>query len=95
MNTAESASRSAAPDLLTVRDLRARTQLGRDAVYELIASGELPHIKVGRSIRVDEADYQRWKASAKRGGSEPLPNIPITLSGLPTGRGRRLAKRQR
>jgi excisionase family DNA binding protein len=42
-----------APRLLTTHQLEALLQLGRSKVYALIASGEIPSIKVGtRAVRV-------------------------------------------
>lgn len=41
--------------LLKVSDVVERTQLSRTTVYELIASGELASITIGRTRRVPEA----------------------------------------
>jgi excisionase family DNA binding protein len=38
--------------LLTVRDVEEELQLGRTRTYELLRSGELPVIRVGRLLRV-------------------------------------------
>lgn len=40
------------PQLLTVEKVADRLRLGRTKVYELINSGELPHIKFGRACRI-------------------------------------------
>ena len=34
--------------------------IGRTKAYDLVASGELPAIRVGRAIRVRRADLSRW-----------------------------------
>lgn len=34
--------------------------LGRTRVYEMLATGELPSIRIGRSIRLPVAALQRW-----------------------------------
>jgi excisionase family DNA binding protein len=35
---------------------------GRSRLYELLASGQLPSIKVGKSIRVPTAALEKWVA---------------------------------
>lgn len=34
--------------------------IGRTRVYEMLGSGELPSIRIGRSIRVPVAALERW-----------------------------------
>jgi excisionase family DNA binding protein len=36
------------------------TGLGRTKCYELVASGELEAIKVGRAVRVSRVSYLEW-----------------------------------
>lgn len=48
------------PLLLTVRDVEAELQLGRTRTYELVRSGALPVLRVGRSIRVPREALLRW-----------------------------------
>jgi excisionase family DNA binding protein len=52
--------------LLKVADVTERTRLSRSLVYELIASGDLPSIAIGRTRRVREADLDAW-VQAKAG----------------------------
>ena len=42
----------ALPLLLRVPDFMALTGCGRTATYELIRSGTIPHIRLGRAIRI-------------------------------------------
>ena len=49
-----------APMLLTVRDVEAELQLGRTRTYELLRSGEVPVIRVGRVLRVPRDALRRW-----------------------------------
>jgi len=49
-----------APMLLTVRDLEAELQLGRTRTYELLRSGTIPVIRVGRALRVPRDALRRW-----------------------------------
>ena len=48
------------PMLLTVRDVEAELQLGRTRTYELVRSGSLPVIRVGRAVRVPRDALRRW-----------------------------------
>jgi excisionase family DNA binding protein len=48
------------PMLLTVRDVEAELQLGRTRTYELLRSGSLPVIRVGRAVRVPRDALRRW-----------------------------------
>ncbi|MDO0926017.1 helix-turn-helix domain-containing protein [Streptomyces sp. TG1A-8] len=41
-----------APELLTVPQVMARLQLGRSAVYDLLRTGQLASITLGRSRRI-------------------------------------------
>ena len=44
----------------SIKDLMILTSLGRTNCYELVASGELEAIKVGRAVRVSKASYIEW-----------------------------------
>ena len=48
------------PMLLTVEDVQNVIQLGRTKVYEMIRTGELPVIRIGRSVRVRREALERW-----------------------------------
>jgi len=49
-----------APMLLTVRQVEAALQLGRTRTYELLRSGQLPMLRVGRLIRVSRVALEEW-----------------------------------
>lgn len=51
---------SRVPMLLTVRDVEAELQLGRTRTYELLRSGSIPVIRVGRAVRVPRDALRRW-----------------------------------
>jgi excisionase family DNA binding protein len=42
--------------------------LSRSKTYQLLASGELPSIRAGRSIRVPRAALERWIEANTTGG---------------------------
>lgn len=46
--------------LLRVPEVAKALGLGRTKVYELIAAGELPVIRLGRAVRVSVAALQKW-----------------------------------
>jgi excisionase family DNA binding protein len=48
------------PLLLTVKDCQEETQFSRTVIYALIASGEIPHIRCGRSLRIRRSDLLAW-----------------------------------
>lgn len=50
------------PLLLTVRQVEATLQLGRTRTYELLRSGQLPTLRVGRLIRVSRIALEEWIA---------------------------------
>lgn len=56
-----------APMLLTVRDVEAELQLGRTRTYELVRSGELPVIRLGRIVRIPRDALERWVADHQSG----------------------------
>ena len=68
--TVPRAEAAPALDLLTVPQVMARLQLGRSAVYDLLRSGQLASITLGRARRIPAhalADYvQRHLEEAAR-----------------------------
>ncbi|MGB5159993.1 MAG: helix-turn-helix domain-containing protein [Thermoanaerobaculia bacterium] len=48
------------PRLLSVRRVHEETDLPLSTVYDLVAKGDLPAIRNGRSVRIDERDLLRW-----------------------------------
>jgi excisionase family DNA binding protein len=58
-------ARPAAPQfesmpLLTVKQVCERTQLSPSTIRRALKANDLPHNAIGRSIRVSEADLQRF-----------------------------------
>ena len=61
-------SSKAVPKLLcTVMDASSSLSLSRSKVYELINSGALPTIHVGRSIRIRVADLETFVQASSKG----------------------------
>jgi excisionase family DNA binding protein len=49
-----------APMLVTVRAAAKILALGESTVYGLVASGELPFVRVGRAKRLAVRDLEQW-----------------------------------
>ena len=47
-------------EMLTVEQVAAVLNVSRKTVYELVASGELPAVHVGRLVRISEADLLEY-----------------------------------
>jgi excisionase family DNA binding protein len=59
------------PMLLTVKDLEAELQLGRTRTYELVRSGKIPVLRIGRVVRIPREALRRWvEAQASGPGGE-------------------------
>jgi excisionase family DNA binding protein len=46
--------------LLTAEDVAHRLSVGRATAYELMASGVLPVVRIGRSVRVPAQALDKW-----------------------------------
>jgi excisionase family DNA binding protein len=46
--------------LLRVEEAAEYLSLGRSKTYQLVATGELPVVRIGRSVRVPAAALRRW-----------------------------------
>jgi len=66
------------PLLLKAGDVAKLLGLGRSKVFAMLAGGELPVIRIGRSVRVPRAALEDWiadhtqHASVRSGDSGPL-----------------------
>lgn len=48
---------------LTVQEIARYLRVSKMTVYRLVESGELPSVRVGRSIRIHASAYRRWMAA--------------------------------
>ena len=46
--------------IATAEELAERLKIGRSTVYDLVREGEIPHFRVGHSIRFDLAVIYQW-----------------------------------
>jgi len=48
------------PPLLTIADAAVRLNLSEHTIRRRVASGELPAVRLGGLIRIDQDDLERW-----------------------------------
>jgi len=71
----------ARPMLLTVKDVEAELQLGRTRTYELVRSGELPVVRIGRAVRIPRDALRRWvEAQVSAPGTPPDVSLESRFS---------------
>jgi len=51
-------------DVLTVSEAAQFLHVGRNQLYDAIGRGEVPHRRIGRSIRLSRAAVMRWLEGA-------------------------------
>jgi excisionase family DNA binding protein len=77
------------PLLLKAGDVAKLLGLGRSKVFAMLAVGELPVIRIGRSVRVPRAALEGWiaehtqHASSRSGGAGPLLAEVEDRNGVP------------
>lgn len=62
--------------LLTIPEVASRLRISRNLAYELAARGELPHIRLGRVIRVPRAALEDWIAASTVQGTPAEHQFP-------------------
>ncbi len=48
------------PEWLSLKDVQQLLGIGRTKAYELVTIGELPAVRIGRSIRVNRKELDEW-----------------------------------
>ena len=51
---------------LTVREAAAVLRISKSKAYELVSSGELPHVRFGKVVRISRAGLQEWLEKKER-----------------------------
>ena len=54
------------PMLLTTRQTARMLAISERSLYSLTKAGDLPAVRIGRSVRYDPADIRAWIESAKK-----------------------------
>ena len=55
--------------LLTARDAARALAISPRSLWSYTASGEIPHVRIGRSVRYPLNGLQRWIDHQKKGGA--------------------------
>ena len=65
--------RHEAPLLLRAEEAAKLLSLGRTTIFQMMASGELPCVRVGRAVRVPRTALERWvrERSTDTGSNRP------------------------
>ena len=63
------------PLLLRAEEAAKLLALGRSTVFQLLATGELPAVRVGRAVRVRRVDLERWIEERARAAAEPTGGV--------------------
>lgn len=58
-------------EYLKVPEVAEFLQIGRSRAYELVAEGDIPSVKIGRSVRVSRKELERWLERRRQPGMEP------------------------
>ncbi len=58
------------PLLLRVTDVALVLGIGRTKVFALLAAGELPVVRLGRSVRIPREALERWVRERTEGGNK-------------------------
>ena len=48
------------PEWLSLKDVQHLVGIGRTKAYELVTTGELPAVRIGRCIRVNRRELDAW-----------------------------------
>jgi len=63
-----------AAGLWTWRDVAAFLRIGRNAVYEMAANGDLPSLRIGSRVRFEPAEVRAW-LDRQRAPGTPVPPL--------------------
>ena len=63
--------------IATVDEIAERLKIGRSTVYDLVREGEIPHFRVGHSIRFDLEVIYKWLLDQMRTVEDDLDDGDI------------------
>ena len=61
---------------MTVRELSDELQMSSRALYYLIEKDEIPHVRIGRSIRIYRPSLDKWRREQEKTSSKKGPSTP-------------------
>ncbi len=69
------------PDYLTTRELADLLRIGERKVYDLVASGEIPHVRAVGKLLFPRAEIAAWLNAARGGPVVAEPPLPPIIAG--------------
>lgn len=60
--------------ILTIPEVARYLKVSKSKIYELVSKKEIPHLKIGRNVRIRQVDLQVWVEKQ---------STQITFGGLP------------
>lgn len=48
------------PEVMTIKEVKQFLKIGRNSAYDLVNRKEFRVLRVGKSIRINRADFLRW-----------------------------------
>lgn len=69
------------PDYLTTRELAQLLRIGERKVYDLVASGEIPHVRAVGKLLFPRAEITAWLNAARGGPVVAEPPLPPIVAG--------------
>ncbi len=52
--------------IYTIPEVANYLKLSKSKVYHLVQTGKIPHIRIGRNVRIRESDLQKWIESQSK-----------------------------
>jgi excisionase family DNA binding protein len=46
--------------ILTIPEVAGYLKMSKSKIYDLVSKKEIPHIKIGRNVRIRQTDLQMW-----------------------------------
>ena len=53
-------TREELPEVMTIEELQQFLKIGRNSAYDLVNRKEFKVLRVGKSIRINKAEFLRW-----------------------------------
>lgn len=53
-------TREELPEVMTIKELQQFLKIGRNSAYDLVNRKEFKILRVGKSIRINKAEFLRW-----------------------------------
>ncbi len=51
---------SSGDKVFTIPEVAAYLKISKSKIYYLVSQKQIPHLKVGRNVRIRESDLQKW-----------------------------------